>query len=256
MLDRARNLQRYTLSSTNGEIGKVRTFYFDDRHWTIRYLVADTGGWLAGRQVLISPYALRAVSRERHRLVLDLTMGQIVDGPSLSSDQPVSQQFEEAYHGFHGWPRYWCGPYTWGGHPYIERDRKRWSVSGTDRISWERQLRRTSDVSGYYVQTTDGEMGHIEDFIIDEDTWAIRYLVVSARNWWPGRRVLMSPQWIQRVNWGAGEVFVMLSSETIKQSPVYTDQSLVTREYETTLHRHYERRGYWVGDPDPTDQIQ
>ncbi len=256
MLDKARTLQRYKLSSANGEIGTVKTFYFDDQHWTIRYLVADTGAWLAGRQVLISPYALAGVSRERHRFVLDLTKGQIEEGPSLSSEQPISQQFEEAYHGFHGWPRYWCGPYTWGRQPHIERDRKRWRAAPTDGRAWQRQLRTTSDVNGYYIQATDGEMGHIEDFIIDEETWAIRYLVVSTRNWWPGRRVLVSPQWIQRVNWDAGEVFVTLSGETVRESPEYTDQLLVTRDYETRLHRHYHRQGYWFGDPDTTDQVQ
>ena len=88
----------------------------------------------------------------------------------------------------------------------------------------------------------DGEIGHVEDFIIDDETWAIRYLIVDTHNWWPGKKVLVSPQWIERVSWGERKVFVNLSREAIKQSPEYTDESLLTRDYEIGLHRHYNRQ--------------
>jgi hypothetical protein len=117
------------LNSLDGEIGKVKEFYFDDRHWTIRYLVADTGNWLTGRQVLISPYALVAVIKEEQQITIDLTKKQIEDSPSLNSDKPVSRQFEEAYYGYYGWPMYWDGPYMWGSYPYIVRDREKWRES-------------------------------------------------------------------------------------------------------------------------------
>jgi hypothetical protein len=105
-------------------------------------------------------------------------------------------------------------------------------------------------VSGYYIQATDGEIGHVDDFIIDDETWAIRYLIIDTRNWWPGKKVLISPQWIERVSWDEFTVFVNVLRETIKQSPKYTEESLLTRDYETGLHRHYNRQGYWVGEPD------
>ena len=124
MLSKAKTLKGYKLDSLDGEIGKVKEFYFDDRHWTIRYLVADTGNWLTGRQVLISPYALVAVNKEEQHIVVDLTKKQIEDSPSLNSDKPVSRQFEEAYYGYYGWPMYWNGPYMWGSFPNIERDRE------------------------------------------------------------------------------------------------------------------------------------
>ena len=114
MLSKAKTLTDYKLDSLDGEIGKVKEFYFDDRHWTIRYLVADTGNWLAGRQVLISPYALNSVIKSEKHLSVDLTKKQIEDSPSLDSDKPVSRQFEEAYYGYYGWPMYWSGPYMWG----------------------------------------------------------------------------------------------------------------------------------------------
>jgi hypothetical protein len=111
MLSKAKTLKGYSIQSTDGEtIGKVKEFYFDDRHWTIRYLVADTGNWLTGRQVLISPYALVAMNRDHQDIVADLTKKQIEDSPSLDSDKPVSRQFEESYYGYYGWPMYWGGP--------------------------------------------------------------------------------------------------------------------------------------------------
>jgi hypothetical protein len=105
-------------------------------------------------------------------------------------------------------------------------------------------------VSGHHIEAVDGGIGHVEDFIIDDETWAIRYLVIDTRNWWPGKEVLVAPQWVERVSWSESKVFVNLSRETIKQSPEYTDESLLTRDYETELHRHYDRQGYWVAEPD------
>jgi uncharacterized protein YrrD len=248
MLSKARTLEGYRLDSRDGEIGRVKEFYFDDRHWTIRYLVADTGNWLAGRQVLISPYALGAVSSEEQHVVVDLTKKQIEGSPSLNSDKPVSRQFEEAYYGHYGWPMYWTGPYMWGYSPYIVRDHEKWKESTQGEEAWDPHLRSTHDVSGHHVQASDGEIGHVEDFIIHDETWAIRYLIVGTRNWWPGKKVLVSPQWIKRVSWSESKVFVNLSRETIKQSPEYTDESLLTRDYEIGLHGHYNRKGYWADE--------
>ena len=110
-------------------------------------------------------------------------------------------------------------------------------------------MRSTHDVSGYHIHATDGEIGHVDDFMIDDETWAIRYLIVDTRNWWPGKRVLVSPQWIDRVSWSDSKVFVNLSREAIRQSPEYRMESLPTRAYETGLHLHYDRLGYWLDEP-------
>jgi len=108
-----KTLAGYKLQSLDGEIGKVREFYFDDRYWTIRYLVADTGSWLTDRQVLISPYAMVGVSRAEQHIMVDLTKKQIESSPSLSSDEPISKQFETYYYGYYGYPTYWASPYMW-----------------------------------------------------------------------------------------------------------------------------------------------
>jgi hypothetical protein len=248
MLNRAKTLKGYKLDSLDGEIGEVKEFYFDDQHWAIRYLVAHTGNWLTGRQVLISPYALVAVTEEEQHISIDLTKEQIEGSPMLDSDKPVSRQFEEAYHRYYGYPMYWGGPYIWGYHPFIVRDRDKWRGSSQGQKAWDHHLRSTHAVSGYHIQAADGEIGHVEDFIIDDETWAIRYLIIDTRNWLPGKKVLTSPQWIERVSWREATVFVNLPRQTIKESPEYAEESLPTRDYETRLHRHYKRQGYWVDE--------
>ncbi|MFA6471538.1 MAG: PRC-barrel domain-containing protein [Candidatus Latescibacterota bacterium] len=248
MLIKAKTLKDYKLGSLDGEIGKVKEFYFDDRYWAIRYLVADTGNWLTGRQVLISPYALSAVNKDKKYIAIDLTKKQIEDSPSLNSDKPVSRQFEAAYSGYYGSPMYWGGPHMWGSYPEIVRDHEKWRESIQGEKAWDPNLRSTNDVSGHNIQAADGDIGHVEDFIIDDETWAIRYLIIDTQNWWPGKNVLISPQWIERVSWSESKVFINLLRETIKQSPEYTEESLLTRDFETGLHRHYNRRGYWVDE--------
>jgi sporulation protein YlmC with PRC-barrel domain len=246
MLSKVKTLKGYKLDSLDGEIGKVKEFYFDDHYWTIRYLVAEPGDGPSGKQVLISPYALRAVNKEEKNIAINLTKKQIEGSPTWDSDKPVSHQFEVDYYGYYGFPAYWMGPYVWGPYPTIERDSKKWKEVKEAEKKWDPHLRSTNHVSGYHVQASDGEIGNVEDFIIDDDTWAIRYLVINTHNWWPGKKVIVSPKWIERVSWDESKVFVNLTREAIKQSPEYSEDSLLTRDYEIGLHKHYDRQGYWV----------
>jgi len=251
MLHKVKTLKGYTLNSRNGQIGKVEEFYFDDLHWAIRYLVAATGNWLTERLVLISPYSLIAVNEEENYIAIDLTKKQIEKSPPLNSDKPVSRQFEDAYYEYYGLPMYWVGPYMWGAYPNLVRDSTlREKITKTEK-AWDPHLRSTHEVGTYFIQASDGEIGHVDDFIIDEETWAIRYLIIATRNWWPGKKVLISPHWIERVSWDESKVFVNLTRDAIKQSPVYTDESLLTRDYEIVLHRYYDRPGYWGDKPAP-----
>ncbi len=226
MLNKIKTLKGYRLDSLDGEIGKVKEFYFDDTYWTIRYLVADSGNWLSDRQVLISPHALLAVNKEEQNIAINLTKKQIEDSPALKSDKPVSQQYEKTYHMYYGWPLYWMGPYPWGSYPYIVHDRNAFSREEAEK-KWDSHLRSTNVVSGYHIQASDGEIGNVEDFIVDDQTWAIRYLIINTRNWWPGKEVLVSPKLIERVSWDESKVFVNLTRKTIKQSPEYTESMLV-----------------------------
>jgi hypothetical protein len=246
MLQRAKELRGHTLGARDGEIGKVTEFFFDDKSWTIRYLVADTGGWLSGRQVLISPYALDPANKGSKVIPVDLTRTQIENSPSLATDRPVSRQYEDDYYAYYGWPGYWDGPYTWGPNAYPTRGRDRWSETSRRERNNDPHLRSTLDVTGRDIQAQDGGIGHIADFVIDDETWTIRYLIVDTQNWWPGKKVLISPRWIERISWEESKVFINLTREAIKQGPEYTDQTLITRDHEIKLHRHHNREGYWA----------
>jgi uncharacterized protein YrrD len=247
MFHKATTLTGYGLQALDGEIGKVKDFYFDDRGWSIRYLVADTGEWLVGRQVLISPHSLSGVYGGQDRVSVKLTKTQIEHGPSLNRDKPVSRQFEQEYAVFFGLPMYWGFPHDPGAKAGSGEPEKKHA---------DPDLRSTHDVSGHHVEASDGEIGHVEDFLIDDETWAIRYLIVDTRDWLPGKKVLISPKWIEWVSWSQKEVVVDLSREAIKQAPEYTDASPLTRDQEIDLHRHYNRDGYWNGNSDGTDDFE
>jgi len=248
MQEKVKSLEGYGLHSLDGEIGKVKEFYFDDKYWTIRYLVADTGNWLSGRQVLISPHALSYVNKKEKTISVDLTKKQIEESPSLDSERPVSRQFEESYYGYYKLPPYWIGSYMWGAYPFFVRDTKSpLQPIRSDKVE-DYHLRSTKAVTGHHIQATNGEIGHVADFILDDKNWAIRYLVIDTANWWSGKKVLIAPQWIERMSWGESKVFVNLSREMIKESPQYREGSSITHDYETELHRYYNRPGYWVGE--------
>jgi hypothetical protein len=240
MLFKTKTLESYKLHAEDGEIGSASDFYFDDQHWTIRYLVADTSGWITGRQVLISPYALESVHKDTHQIGVNLTKAQIEGSPSLDTHKPVSRQFEVAYSGYYGWPTYWGGPSTWGAYPTAAHDPSLGGMPApSHRKEGDAHLRSTLAVTGYHIHATDGEIGHVEDFIVDDKTWTIRYLVVKTRNWWPGKKVLVSPQWIERVSWDEQQVFVKLTREAIQASPEYSEETAVSEDYESKLFGHY-----------------
>jgi len=247
-LNRAKTLEGYTLDSLDGDIGKVKDFYFDDQYWTVRYLVVDAGTWLTASQVLISPYALIAVDSIEKSISVNLSKKQIENSPSLNTDKPVTRQYEDAYYGYYGWPSYWEGASMWGEYSSIMRDPTRWGISNEGGKVWDSHLRSTQSVSGYHIQASDGDIGHVSDFIIDDESWAIRYLVVDTQNWWAGKKVLIAPKWIDSVSWPKSKIIVNLTLETIKEAPEYTDVFLLNREYEKRLHQHYNCTEYWDED--------
>ena len=243
MLTRVNHLKGFKLASLDGEIGEVQEFYFDDKHWVIRYLVADTGDWLFGMRVLLSPYALKEVSLETRRISIALTRQQIEDSPPLGTDQAVSRLFEASYYRYYGWPTYFGGPHPWGPYPVLLRNRREDLDSVQGGQGWDPNLRSTRDVSGYHVQAKDGALGHVEDFVIDDETWTIRFLIINTSNWWQGHQVLVAPHWIESVNWAESKVYVDLTRAAIERSPAYSEGDPVTRAYEARLHDHYHGAG-------------
>ena len=238
------DLVGYTIRANDGDIGTVSEFYFDDHTWTIRYVVVDTGGWLPGRKVLISPVALNRPDWESRTFPVNLTKEQMRNSPSIDTDKPVSRQHETKLHGYYGWPIYWGAGSMFGGFqasPLLIMETVNEDESPPEKPESDTHLRSTSQVTGNHVEATDGEIGHVENFMVDDETWAIRYLLVDTRNWLPGKKVLVSPRWIKRVSWAESKVFVDLTRDAIKNSPEFDPRKPVTLDYEGELHDYYGR---------------
>ncbi len=247
MLNTAETLKGYKIHGLDGEIGSVKEFYFDDRFWTIRYLIADTGNWLMNNQVLISPHAMGVINKEEKYIMINLTKKQIENCPPLEKDKPVSRQFEESYYGYYGYPVYWGGIYMWGAYPNLIHEHL---MRVQSEKTWDANLRSTQEVKGYNIQAIDGVIGHVDDFIIDDENLTIRYFQIDTNNWWSGKKVLVCPQWIDSIDYNESKVIFKLHRKTIKQSPEYSKELLLSREYENALYQHYNRKGYWIEEPE------
>jgi uncharacterized protein YrrD len=250
-LRRTKDLSQYTIAATDTDIGTVHDFYFDDRQWTIRYIVVGTGLILSGRKVLISPVALRHPAWSPLHIHARLTWKQIENSPSIDLHQPVSRQHEAEHHKHYGWPHYWEGARVWGAWPTpTALADAPWTELKTEsrEAPTDTHLRSAREVTGYHVHATDGEIGHLEDFLFDDETWEIRYAIIDTKNWWPGKKVLLRPQWIKRVSWADRAIYIDMSRETIQKSPEWEPDKPVSREYELRLHRHFGYAPYWTAD--------
>lgn len=247
MLRPVSRLQGMRLAARDGDVGKVKDLYFDDRSWTVRYLVVDTGSWLSRRHGLVSPFAVTTIDDGEPAVHTGLSRSQVEQSPDIDTDKPVSRQAESALLDFYGYPYYWMGPLSWGpvAAPSDFAAMARLPPpQPAQREAEERDadphLRSASEVRGYNVIATDGGIGHIEDFLYDDRDWAIRYAVIDTRNWLPGRHVLIEPAWIDRV-WLGGEALVKVSRNAIESSPDYDLSQQISAEDEARLRRHYLR---------------
>ena len=243
------------IRATDGALGSVKTFFFDDEQWVIRYMVVDTGTWLTGRQVLISPHSVRDTNWQHRTVDVSLTREQVKGSPDVDLHRPVSRQHELQHAVYYGYPYYWGQPILWGAAGYpgaLEAPRSRSEIEEAERQLGARagdsHLRDASKVKGYRIQASDGEIGHVDDFMIDEASWAIRYMVVDTSKWWSGRRVLIAPTWIREVSWEESAVFISVTRDQVKRSPEYDPAGDVARGYEEDLYSHYGQSGYWIGD--------
>jgi hypothetical protein len=235
------SLKGYTVHALDGDIGRVDDFYFDDALWVVRHFVVDTGHWRPGEKVLIYPGALERPDSESKTIRARLKKEQIEKSPRREEAKPLSLQYQNALYEHYGWPANWLT----GGY-YNEILFPKPSEGPSTAIAEEDpHLRSFNEVMGYHLQALNGEIGHIEDFIAEEKEWSLRYIVTDTRNWLPGKRVLVSPEWIEALAWGEGRAYVDLSMEDIKEAPHYDRAKPITRRYEEELFRHYGKEPYW-----------
>lgn len=255
MLRRVEEVYGLGVEASDGDGGSVSDLYFDDQDWIVRYLVVDTGGWLGGRRVLISPVAVAETRWDERELRVRLTKSQVENSPDINLDKPVSRQQIVDLHEYYGWPAFWGGSMTMGTatpgvYPMImagidEIEEEMREEGPSEKYRGDPHLRSARVVSGYGIHAVDGEIGHVTDYLVDDKGWVIRYLLVDTRDWLPGRTVLVSPRWIERVDWAETAVHVALTKAEIETSPEYDPENPPGREYEVLLYEHYERHGYW-----------
>jgi len=249
MLRSIKALNDYHVSAVDGEVGKVIDFYFDDDDWAVRYLVVDTSGfWEASHKVLISPNAFGRADWQSERIGLTITRDKVKNSPSVDLAKPVSRQYEREYFRYYNWQNYW----EYGiGEPIPPAAAFAVETDGPDDAeNGDPHLHSAHDVAGYAIHGSDAEIGQVQDFIIEDDTWEIRYLVVDTSKWWFGKSVLVAPRWIERIDWSNKGVYVNLPREVIKNSPEWKPEEAVNREYETRLYDYYGRPAYWDDDDD------
>jgi sporulation protein YlmC with PRC-barrel domain len=217
-------IQGCHIHALDGELGRVDDLLFDDENWTIRYVVVNTGRWLLGRRVLISPHSIHDVDPGSGELRVNLTMEQVEHSPSLSLHEPVTRRFETEFLGYYGWPYYWLAPYV-NEHGAISDPPPPDLTPGYPE---DVHLQSVRDVRGYHIHAADDHIGHVEDFLVDETTWDIRSLVVDTRNWLPGREVLVAQGWISDVRWAERAVTVDLTRSQIEHGPPFNPGRMAT----------------------------
>ena len=264
MLRDINEFEGFAIGATDGAIGHVKDFYFDDDAWAIRYLVVETGSWLASRRVLISPISIGNPDLVQKLLPVAISKEQVRSSPDIDTDKPVSRQHETDYSTYYGYPYYWGGSGLWGDGTYpnmLLPGYEGFGSSSAARAEGEyayakrEEARRRDDdphlrscnaVAGYHIHATDGEIGHVEGLLVDDQTWAILYLVVNTSNWWIGHKVLISPEWIQDVSWFDSMISISVTRQAVKDAPAYDPTAPLERQHEMLLYRHYGRPGYWA----------
>ena len=244
MLRSLKDLEGYAAGATDGDVGRVVDFLLDDERWAVRYLVVEPGSFLDGSQVLVSPISFRDVDWPTHRFHLALTKEKVRKSPSIDADKPVSRQHEGDFSRYYGFPCYWRSSGLWGVSSVPNapaEDEPKEEPAAPSGEPGDVHLRSTRDVRGYEIRGTDDAIGHVEDFLVDDETWQVKYLVVDTGNWWFGRKVLVAPDWATRISWEERTVHLGLARESIRTSPEWDPGAGVDPEYEARLRDHYCR---------------
>ncbi|MGM0904057.1 MAG: PRC-barrel domain-containing protein [Bacillota bacterium] len=222
MFYKGKEIKKYDIRAKDGNIGTVHDLLIDEKQWTTRYLVVDTRKWLPGKKVLISPMSILTVNDLEGCIELNLTQEEIKNSPGLDEDQSISRQYELDFGNYYGYAPYWTAENgLWGlySSPSELVQNTHENVSVQVDTNEESHLRSLEEVSGYHIHAKDGRIGHAEDFIICDRTWAVRSVEVDTKNFWPGKHVLFSPEWITDISWMERAVYLGLTKENIENGP-------------------------------------
>ncbi len=249
MLRNASVIDGYAIIANDGQLGTVSDFLFDDTSWVVRWLVVDTGTWLSGRKVLLPPSVLGHLDPLKREFAIGLTMQQVRDSPDFDTERPVSRQMESDIYGHYGWSPYWGGGLYMGGRgymggaigvsPFLEPQPREEAAAEIRRDDDDPHLRSIAAVTGYHVHASDGAIGHVEGFLVEDTDWSIHYLVVDTKNWWAGKKVLISPRSVRGIDWTDKLVNLDVDRQRVKDSPIYDASTVLDHAYAKRFHDHY-----------------
>jgi hypothetical protein len=265
MLRSIKDLEGYAIRATDGDIGHVKDFYFDDAKWVIRYLVVETGTWLTHRNVLISPIAVGQPNETDRNLPVAISMEQVETSPDIDTQLPVSRQEETDYLSHFGYAQYWAGTGLWGSGMYPRMMMPEFTSTPvvveprldppsppeeSKQHQGDPHLRGCNEVMGYHIRASDEDIGRVAGMLVDEASWAIRYLIVDTSNWWLGHQVLIAPEWFEDVNWSEQSVSVKLTRKAVKDAPTYDPANVPDSRMESEIWAHYSHVDGLGYDPD------
>jgi len=249
MLWDASAINGYAIQASDGQLGTVSDLLFEDVGWAIRWLVVDTGNWLPGRKVLLPLSALGQPDRALNHFPVKLTMQQVKDSPDIDTDQPVSRQMEAHVYSYYGWDPYWGSSFLPMSNAmatpfvpplHLAGSMPRGPGSADAPVNeGDPHLRSIAAVTGYHIHATDGELGHVDDFLVDDAGWSIRYITVDTGNWWPGKRVLISPRLVREIDWANRLLHLAVDRQKVKDGPPYDPAITVDGAYDETFQTYY-----------------
>ncbi len=262
ILRRFHDIQGWELGARDGNIGRCHDLLFEDTDWAARYLVADTRKWLPGRKVLIPPRAVESLEESSGpvllsagTMVLSLTKEQIKNAPPLDSDAPVSRRYETAFNRYYDWPNYWAAPSIRDPQLYptlLHRPEELTRRSDVQyrfsdrRPEEETHLRSAREVASYRCLAGGQNIGDVDDFLVEEESWIIRYLIVDARKYLPeGRWLLISTDWVAMIDWADSSIAVTLTTDQLAKGPRFDPDMELDRHYERAIHEFYGLPYYW-----------
>jgi uncharacterized protein YrrD len=247
-----KNLLGFSVNGRIDALGEIHDLFLDDFEWVVRYLVVDTGSWLARRKILISPYSVNRIDNEENKIQTSLDYERIKDSPHIDTDRPISRQKEVELANYYQWPYYWepgkfpgFGPEGVAAYPLEELGREIEPGKKSPAEREDTNLRSLREVRGYDLHSRDGDFGRLSDFLFTEENWKILYIVVDTGNFLSVRQVVVSPEWIEQISWDEARIYIDLSKESIANSPEFEPEEYLDRAYEERLYDHYQKKKYW-----------
>lgn len=243
MIHNERFIEGYTIHATDGELGKVDAFLFDDEKWTVRYLVVDTRKWLFGRKVLISPISIENIHHEEEYISVNLTKEQVKNSPDIDTEQPVSRAQESRMNRFFGWGSYWEEPGIWGPSVYPSELAQQ-EVFEMNEETEESRVRKTSELIGYEVSDRDEEeAGQVDSFLIDDQTWKVQYVLVSFEDHEEEIVLPLPAKRITDVSWPETKIHIAASKDTFPNVPTYHPDQIIDEELERQIEDGFAGTG-------------